>query len=236
MAGRRFWNVLGASKHFLNICAIAGNTGLSRTNGTPGGMDPETFALSKLILLWGTNTLTSGHHLWKFIQDARAAGAHVVAIDPIRTRTAEQADEHLPIRPGTDAALALGLMNVVLAEGMEDRDYLDNHTNGWENLRAEILRYPPERVAEITGLPEPRHPGPGCTAGAHPADRHPGHDGHPATRGRRHRDAHDRRHPRGDRRLAPSRRRDRLLHQRARPPEHRHPRATCWPNRSARSP
>ncbi|MFC7647113.1 molybdopterin-dependent oxidoreductase [Streptosporangium lutulentum] len=117
-------------------------------------MDPETFALSKLILLWGTNTLTSGHHLWKFIQDARADGAHVVAIDPIRTRTAEQADEHLPIRPGTDAALALGLMNVVLSEGMEDRDYLDNHTNGWENLRAEILRYPPERVAEITGLPE----------------------------------------------------------------------------------
>jgi anaerobic selenocysteine-containing dehydrogenase len=155
VAGRRFWNVLGASKHFLNICAIAGNTGLSRTNGTPGGMDPETFALSKLILLWGTNTLTSGHHLWKFIQDARAAGAHVVAIDPIRTRTAEQADEHLPIRPGTDAALALGLMNVVLAEGMEDRDYLENHTNGWEDLRTEILRYPPACVAEITGLPEP---------------------------------------------------------------------------------
>ncbi|GAA4226739.1 molybdopterin oxidoreductase family protein [Streptosporangium album] len=154
VAGRRFWNVLGASKHFLNICSTAGNVGLSRTNGTAGGMDPETFALSKLILLWGTNTLTSGHHLWKFIQDARAAGAHVVAIDPIRTRTAEQADEHLPIRPGTDAALALGLMNVVLSEGMEDRDYLENHTSGWEGFREEILRYPPERVAEITGLPE----------------------------------------------------------------------------------
>ncbi|MGW3366826.1 molybdopterin-containing oxidoreductase family protein [Streptosporangium canum] len=154
MAGRRFWNALGASKHFLNICSTAGNVGLSRTNGTAGGMDPETFALSKLILLWGTNTLTSGHHLWKFIQDARAAGAHVVAIDPIRTRTAEQADEHLPIRPGTDAALALGLLNVVLSEGAEDRDYLENHTSGWEGFRAEILRHPPERVAEITGLPE----------------------------------------------------------------------------------
>ncbi|MFD8532430.1 molybdopterin-dependent oxidoreductase [Streptosporangium canum] len=154
MAGRRFWNALGASKHFLNICATAGNVGLSRTNGTAGGMDPETFALSKLILLWGTNTLTSGHHLWKFIQDARAAGAHVVAIDPIRTRTAEQADEHLPIRPGTDAALALGLLNVVLSEGTEDRDYLENHTSGWEGFHAEILRHPPERVAEITGLPE----------------------------------------------------------------------------------
>ncbi|GAA3408431.1 molybdopterin-dependent oxidoreductase [Streptosporangium vulgare] len=154
IAGRRFWNVLGASRHFLNICSSAGNSGLRQVYGTPGGMDPETFALSRLILLWGTNTLTSGHHLWKFIQDARAAGAHVVAIDPIRTRTAEQADEHLPIRPGTDAALALGLMNVVLAEGAEDRDYLENHTSGWENLREEILRHPPARVAEITGLPE----------------------------------------------------------------------------------
>ncbi|GAA2908661.1 molybdopterin oxidoreductase family protein [Streptosporangium fragile] len=153
VAGRRFWNVLGASRHHLNICSVAGNTGLRQVNGTPGGMDPETFALSKLILLWGTNTLTSGHHLWKFIQEARAAGAYVVAIDPIRTRTAEQADEHLPIRPGTDAALALGLMNVVLAEGAEDRDYLANRTSGWADFREEILRYPPERVAEITGLP-----------------------------------------------------------------------------------
>lgn len=154
IAGRRFWNVLGASKHFLNICSTAGNVGLRHVNGTPGGMDPETFALSRLILLWGTNTLTSGHHLWKFIQDARAAGAYVVAIDPIRTRTAEQADEHLPIRPGTDAALALGLMNVILSEGMEDHDYLDRHTSGWADFRAEILRCPPELAAKITGLPE----------------------------------------------------------------------------------
>ncbi len=117
-------------------------------------MDPETFALSKLILLWGTNTLTSGHHLWKFIQDAQRAGAHVVAIDPIRTRTADQADEHLPIRPGTDAALALGLLNVVLEEGAEDTDYLENHTLGWDEFKAEILKHHPSRVAEITGLAE----------------------------------------------------------------------------------
>ncbi|MBG0814718.1 molybdopterin-dependent oxidoreductase [Planomonospora sp. ID82291] len=154
VAGRRFWNALGASRHHLNICSAAGNAGLTEVNGTPGGMDPEDFASSRLILLWGTNTLTSGHHLWKFVQDARAAGAHVVAIDPIRTRTAEQADEHLPIRPGTDAALALGLLHVVLAEGAEDRDYLERHTEGWEAFREEILRHPPERVAEITGLPE----------------------------------------------------------------------------------
>ncbi|WP_101790031.1 molybdopterin-containing oxidoreductase family protein [Nonomuraea indica] len=153
VAGRRFWNVLGASKHWLNICSAAGSAGLSLTNGTPGGMDPENFALSRLILLWGTNTLTSGHHLWKFVQDARANGAHVVAIDPIRTRTADQADEHLAIRPGTDAALALGLLNVVLAEGAQDEEFLAAHTQGWAEFREEILRHPVERVAEITGIP-----------------------------------------------------------------------------------
>lgn len=153
VAGRRFWNMLGASRHALNICSTAGNNGLVHTNGTAGGMDPENFAQSKLILLWGTNTLTSGHHLWKFIQDGRANGAHVVAIDPIRTRTADQADEHLAIRPGTDAALALGLLNVVLAEGTQDEEFLAEHTQGWEDFRAEILNYPVERVAEITGIP-----------------------------------------------------------------------------------
>ncbi|MEU8251421.1 molybdopterin oxidoreductase family protein [Nonomuraea sp. NPDC048916] len=153
MAGRRFWNVLGASRHWLNICATAGNIGLTLTNGTPGGMDPEDFALSKLILLWGTNTLTSGHHLWKFVQDARANGAHVVAVDPIRTRTADQADQHLAIRPGTDAALALGLLNVVLAEGAQDEEFLAGHTEGWEAFREEILSHPVARVAEITGIP-----------------------------------------------------------------------------------
>lgn len=153
VAGRRLWNVLGASKHWLNICSAAGSAGLSLTNGTPGGMDPENFALSRLILLWGTNTLTSGHHLWKFVQDARANGAHVVAIDPIRTRTADQADEHLAIRPGTDAALALGLLNVVLAEGAQDEEFLAAHTQGWAEFREEILRHPVERVAEITGIP-----------------------------------------------------------------------------------
>ncbi|MEV5560306.1 molybdopterin oxidoreductase family protein [Nonomuraea wenchangensis] len=153
VAGRRFWNVLGASKHWLNICSAAGSSGLFRANGTAGGMDPENFALSKLILLWGTNTLTSGHHLWKFIQDARADGAHVVAIDPIRTRTADQADEYLAIRPGTDAALALGLLNVVLAENAQDEAYLAGHTEGWAGFREEILAHPVEKVSEITGIP-----------------------------------------------------------------------------------
>nr|PZN44155.1 MAG: molybdopterin oxidoreductase [Actinomycetota bacterium] len=152
--GRRLWNALGASRHDLNICSKAGGIGLKLVNGTPAGMDPEALALSKLILLWGTNPLTSGHHVWKYVQRARANGAYVVAIDPVRTRTAEQADEHLPIRPGTDAALAFGLINVVVAEGAEDRKFLEEHTLGWAEFREEIAKFPPERVAEITGLPE----------------------------------------------------------------------------------
>jgi anaerobic selenocysteine-containing dehydrogenase len=155
-AGQRLWNVLGASWHDMTICSIAGGVGARYTNGTNTGMDPEAFADSKLILLWGTNTLTSGHHLWKFINAAKKAGAHLVAIDPLRTRTAEQAHEHLAPLPGTDAALALGLLWVVVDEGAEDHGYLERHTLGWPEFRERILEYPPARVAAITGLPEER--------------------------------------------------------------------------------
>jgi anaerobic selenocysteine-containing dehydrogenase len=155
-AGSRLWNVLGASQHVPTICSIAGREGVAYTNGTAAGMDPETFSESRLILLWGTNTLTSGHHIWRFMQAARDAGAHLVAIDPIRTRTAERADEHLAPLPGTDAALALGLLWVVLDRGAEDRDYLERHTLGWDEFRERILEFPPDRVAALTGLDEER--------------------------------------------------------------------------------
>jgi anaerobic selenocysteine-containing dehydrogenase len=119
-------------------------------------MDPETLADSKLILLWGTNTLTTNHHLWKYVEAARRQGAHVVAIDPIRTRTAAAVDEHLAPIPGTDAALALGLLHVVVAAGREDREFIATHTTGWEAFHRRILEYPPERVSAITGLPRER--------------------------------------------------------------------------------
>jgi anaerobic selenocysteine-containing dehydrogenase len=152
-AGRRLWNVLGTSQHMMTICTIAGGYGTGYTLGDNRvGMDPETFGASKLILLWGTNTLTTNHHLWKYIEAARRQGAHVVSIDPIRTRTAEAADEHLALVPGTDAALALGLLHVVVASGREDREFIAAHTTGWEAFRARILEYPPERVSAITGL------------------------------------------------------------------------------------
>jgi anaerobic selenocysteine-containing dehydrogenase len=152
--GARLWNALGASKHLPTICSIAGRVGSAYTVGTACGMDPETFADSKLILLWGTNTLTSGHHLWKYVLEARKKGAYLVAIDPIRTRTAAQADEHLAPIPGTDSALALGLLHVVVSLGAEDRDYIERFTVGWEAFRERILEFPPARVAAITGLAE----------------------------------------------------------------------------------
>ncbi|MFC6885590.1 MULTISPECIES: molybdopterin-containing oxidoreductase family protein [Actinomadura] len=152
--GGRLFNVLGASRHRADICSAAGNAGLTSILGTPGGMDPEDLAHARLILLWGTNPLTSGHHVWKFVQDARKAGARLVAIDPVRTRTAKLADEHLAPLPGTDAALAFGLMNVVVGLGAQDDAFLERHTLGWDDLRERIAEFPPERVAEITGIPE----------------------------------------------------------------------------------
>jgi anaerobic selenocysteine-containing dehydrogenase len=155
--GRRLWNVLGTSRHVMTICTIAGGVGTGYTLGHPQvGMDPETFGASRLIILWGTNTLTTNHHLWKHVEAARRAGAYVVVIDPIRTRTAERADEHVAPTPGTDAALALGLLNVVLSLGKEDRDFIERHTTGWEPFRERIVDYPPERVAEITGVARER--------------------------------------------------------------------------------
>lgn len=153
---RRFFHAIGASRLARTICAEAGAVGMRMTVGANIGADGEGVPESDLVLLWGTNTLTSNPHLWPFILEARRRGAPVIAIDPIRTRTAEQCDEWLPIRPGTDAALALGMMHVIFAEGLEDDDYLASHTLGADDLRERVKEYPPERVAEITGIPRDR--------------------------------------------------------------------------------
>jgi anaerobic selenocysteine-containing dehydrogenase len=151
--GQRLWNKVGASVHLATICSIAGSVGTTYTLGSRHGLDPEAFAHAKLILLWGTNPLTTGHHFWEFAARARRNGARIVAIDPVRTRTAERCDEHVPIRPGTDAALALGLLHVVVEMAAEDRAFIAEHTKGWDQFRQRILEFPPERVARITGLP-----------------------------------------------------------------------------------
>ncbi len=150
---RRFFHTLGASLLDRTICSMAGTVGMRMTVGANVGADPEGIPQSDLVLLWGTNTLTANPHLWPFVLEARARGARIVAIDPIRTRTAAQCDEWISIRPGTDAALALGMMHVLLARGLEDADYIARHTIGFDQLRERALEYPPERVSAITGVP-----------------------------------------------------------------------------------
>ena len=150
---RRFFHLLGASKLDRTICSMAGTVGMRMTVGASIGADAEGIPKSDLVFLWGTNTLTSNPHLWPFVLEARRRGAPIIAIDPLRTRTAQQCDEWIPIRPGTDAALALGIMHVLFAESLVDRDYLERFTLGEDRLRARAAEYPPERVAAITGLP-----------------------------------------------------------------------------------
>lgn len=152
----RFFHLLGASMLDRTICSTAGGAGLRMTLGASIGADPEGIPESDLVLLWGTNTLTSNPHLWPFVREARERGARVIAIDPLRTRTADQCDEWIPIKPGTDAALALGLMHVLFADGLEDADYLERYTIGAAELRARAAEYDPARVAAITGIPAER--------------------------------------------------------------------------------
>src|SRR5438105_1101219 len=150
----RFFNRIGASLLDRTICASAGSDALTASYGTRMGTDPETIGAAKLIILWGTNTLTANPHLWPFVRQAKANGAKTICIDPLRTRTADACDKHIAIRPGTDAALALAMMHVIVRDGFDDRQYLDDMTHGWEKLRDRVMNeYAPERVASICRLP-----------------------------------------------------------------------------------
>src|SRR5438128_42371 len=150
----RFFRRIGASLLARTICSAAGSEALNLVYGNRMGTDPETIGEAKLIILWGTNTLTSNPHLWPLVRQAKANGAPVICIDPLRTRTAAASDEHIAIRPGTDAALALGMMHVLFRDGLFDRQYLDEMTAGWEKMRDRVLRdYAPTRVAAICRLP-----------------------------------------------------------------------------------
>jgi len=150
----RFFHRIGASLLARTICSTAGGEALNLTYGTRMGTDPETVDQAKLVLLWGTNTLTANPHLWPYIRRARDNGARVICIDPLRTRTAAVSDEHVPIRPGTDAALALGMMHVLFRDGLEDRAYLEAMTIGWEKLRDRVMNeYTPDKVAATCRLP-----------------------------------------------------------------------------------
>ena len=149
---RRFFHRLGASQLERSICSAAGEEGIKSVLGVKLGTEPEQFAQSRYILAWGANIHGNNVHLWPFIEEARHKGAKLVVIDPYRTRTAKCADWYLPINPGTDAALALGLMHVIINENLYDADYVARYTVGFDDLKARAQEYPPEKVAAWTGI------------------------------------------------------------------------------------
>jgi anaerobic selenocysteine-containing dehydrogenase len=149
---RRFFHRLGASQLARNICSAAGEAGLESVYGIKLGTEPEQFRHSRYIIAWASNIHGNNVHLWPFIAEARRQGAKLVVIDPYRTRTAACADWYLPINPGTDAALALAMMRVIINENLYDADYIERHTLGFEQLRGKVQEYTPERVARWTGI------------------------------------------------------------------------------------
>jgi anaerobic selenocysteine-containing dehydrogenase len=149
---RRFFYRLGASRLDRTVCSSAGSAGLASGVGARMGTEPEQYRHSKLIIAWGANIHGRNVHLWPFVVEARRAGAKLYVIDPIRTRTAQLADRWYGIFPGSDLALALGLMHVIIREELFDRDYIERHTTGFEALRDRTANYTPERVAELTGI------------------------------------------------------------------------------------
>jgi anaerobic selenocysteine-containing dehydrogenase len=148
----RFFNRLGASLLDRTICASAGAQGLIHTLGDKVGMKVEHFAQSQLILIWGSNSVGSNLHFWRLAQQAKRQGAKLVCIDPRRSETADKCHTHLALLPGTDAALALGLMHELIANGWLDQDYIDRYTLGWPELRERALQWPAERAAQVCGL------------------------------------------------------------------------------------
>ncbi len=148
----RFFNQLGASRLDRTICSSAGGEGLLYTLGARMGMRVEFFAESRLILIWGSNPIASNLHFWRYAQEAKRRGAKLVCIDPRRTETADKCHEHIALLPGTDAALALGLMHELVVHDRLDHDYIDRHTLGWEQLRARALQWDPERAASVCAI------------------------------------------------------------------------------------
>ncbi len=150
---RRFFHRLGASLLDRTICATAGAAGCDVTLGTRAMIDPEAAVNCRYIVNWGSNTAVTNIHFWKIEHEARKRGAKIVTIDPYKSPTAAKSDWWIPIRPGTDAALALGVMHVIFRDGWQDDDYLNHHCVGAKELRERVLEeYPVAKVSHITGL------------------------------------------------------------------------------------
>ena len=145
----RFFHQLGASLLDRTICASAGAAALEATVGGKIGMKVEFFAESDLILIWGSNSIASNLHFWRHVQTAKRNGARIICIDPRKTETAEKCHQHIALRPGTDAALALALMHELIHNDWLNHDYIAQHTLGWDSLRTRALEWAPARAAEI---------------------------------------------------------------------------------------
>ncbi len=149
----RFFNRMGASLLDRTICATAGGEALTYTIGGKIGMKVEQFAHSNVILIWGSNSITSNLHFWRHVQEAKRKGAEIWCIDPRKTETADKCHHHIQLRPGTDAALALSIMHMLFANRWIDEDYIADHTLGVDALRERAAEWPPERAAEVCGVP-----------------------------------------------------------------------------------
>jgi len=149
---RRFFHRLGASRLDRTICSSAGGVALTRSLGWRYGTEPEQFRHSKLIISWGANIHATNVHLWPFIVEARRNGARFYTIDPVRNRTGRLSDKHFEIFPGSDLALALGLMHIIIGENLHDADYVSRYTDGFDALASLARQYPPERVEALTGI------------------------------------------------------------------------------------
>ena len=158
----RLFGSMGCSNLDRNICGAVASAGMTATIGTGTGIDPEEVVHSRYIVLWGTNTLVTNLHYWPYIREARARGAKLVVVDPIRTRTAEEADWHIPVAPGGDAALALAMMHVMIRDGLVDHEYVNAHAVGYDALVDHVRQYSPEAVssdaATHAGATSPTHP------------------------------------------------------------------------------
>ncbi|HLX80903.1 MAG TPA: molybdopterin oxidoreductase family protein [Burkholderiales bacterium] len=149
---RRFFHRLGASQLERTLCSSAGKAGIKATLGGSYGMDPENYPDARLILIWGSNPIASNLHFWTRAQEAKRRGAKIVAIDPYRSLTAEKCSQHVALLPGTDGALALGMMYVLIAENLIDEDYVAKYTLGYDELKKRIRQYPPDWAAQTCGL------------------------------------------------------------------------------------
>lgn len=150
----RFFHRMGASQLLRTICATTGGDAIVSMYGRKIGTEPEQFRHSKYIIAWGANIHGNNVHLWPFVEEARRNGAKLVVIDPYRTRTARVADWHIPINPGTDVALAMGLMHIIVRDGLHDLDYIARYSEGFDELQKRLPKYTPEQVSAWTGIPK----------------------------------------------------------------------------------